>query len=164
MGGFDLSDYNTVPERIADFKALYPEGSLRPADPLKPYSVEVIGDQTFIVVVAAAYRNPTDPAPGIGMAWKCFPGDTPYTKKSELQNAETSAWGRAIIAALASESKSVASREDVEHADQERIETAARNERPLCAKCNQPLTGNAQIVDGKRVHKPECPPADEAPF
>lgn len=112
--GFELDpSYKQVPERIQDFKEKHPEGSLQPADLAVWYRIETIGDQTFIVYVAAAYRSPEDPRPGIGMAWEPFPGKTPYTKDSELQNAETSAWGRAIVAALASESKSVASAEDV---------------------------------------------------
>lgn len=111
---FDLDPaYKQVPERIADFKAKFPDGRLRPADPLVPYRVETIGEKTFIVYVAAAYRTEDDKAPGIGTAWEPFPGRTPYTRDSELQNAETSAWGRAIVAALASESKSVASAEEV---------------------------------------------------
>lgn len=105
--------YKQVPERLADFKAKHPEGSLQPADPFNPYRVETIGDRSFIVYVAAAYRTPDDRRPGIGIAWEPFPGTTPYTRNSELQNAETSAWGRAIVAALASEAKAVASAEDV---------------------------------------------------
>ena len=112
--GFDLDpSYKQVPERIADFKAKHPEGCLQPADPEKPYRIETIGDKTYIVFVAAAYRSPDDPCPGIGTAWEPFPGRTPFTKDSELQNAETSAWGRAIVAVLASESKAVANAEDV---------------------------------------------------
>jgi hypothetical protein len=111
---FDLDpSYKQVPERIADFKAKHPEGCLRPANPAEPYKVEVIGDRAFIVYTAAAYRTPDDELPGIGIAWEPFPGKTPYTKDSELQNAETSAWGRAIVAVLASESKAIASAEDV---------------------------------------------------
>lgn len=111
---FDLpADYKQVPERIADFKAKHPEGSLRAANPLQPYAIEVIDGQTYIIYTAAAFRTPDDPAPGIGIAWEPVPGRTPYTKLSELQNAETSAWGRAIVAVLASESKSIASAEDV---------------------------------------------------
>lgn len=111
---FDLDpSYKQVPERIADFKSKHPDGCLRPADPAQPYRVEVIGDKTFIVYTAAAFRTPDDPTPGIGVAWEPFPGRTPYTRDSELQNAETSAWGRAIVAVLASEAKSVASAEDV---------------------------------------------------
>lgn len=112
--GFDLDPtYKQVPERIADFKAKHPEGCLRPADLSQPYRIESIDGRTYIVYVAAAYRSPDDPMPGIGVAYEQFPGKTPYTRDSELMNAETSAWGRAIVAVLASESKSVASAEDV---------------------------------------------------
>lgn len=112
--GFELSpEYKDVPARIADFKAKHPEGCLRPANPDEPYKIEALGGEFFIVYTAAAHRSPDDPCPGIGVAWEPFPGKTPYTKNSELQNAETSAWGRAIVAVLASESKHVASAEDV---------------------------------------------------
>lgn len=106
-------DYKDVAERIADFKAKHPEGCLRPANLERPYTVETIGADTYIVYVAAAYRSPDDPCPGIGAAWEPYPGKTNFTKLSELQNAETSAWGRAIVAVLASESKHVASADDV---------------------------------------------------
>ena len=77
--------------------------------------------QSFLVVVAAAYRDRDDPRPGVGMAWEVFPGRTPYTRGSELQNAETSAWGRAIIAVGASDSKrGIASREEVRNRQSER--------------------------------------------
>jgi hypothetical protein len=40
--------------------------------------------------------------PGIGMAWEPFPGRTPYTKASELMNAETStAVNRVLLDRLA---------------------------------------------------------------
>jgi hypothetical protein len=126
----DLSDYVDVAQRIADFREQWPEGSLRPWNPAEPFrfmqaqgfnkdgSVE---QQSFIVVVAAAYRHGLDDNPGIGMAWEVFPGRTPYTRGSELQNAETSAWGRAIIAIGASDSKrGIASREEVRNRRAER--------------------------------------------
>lgn len=114
MSKFDNSDYIDVAQRIADFRAAHPEGSLQPVDPLNPYRVEIIGPQTFIVYTAAAYRAPDDERPGIGVAWEPCPGKTPFTKDSELMNAETSAWGRAIVAALAGDTKrSVASAEEV---------------------------------------------------
>lgn len=117
-----LSDYVDVPARIAEFRTKYPDGSLQPADLAHPYRIEQIGDQHYVVVVAAAYRSPEDPRPGVGMAYEQWPGRTPYTKNSELQNAETSAWGRAIVAALAADTKrSIASAEEVRNrqADQE---------------------------------------------
>jgi hypothetical protein len=76
---------------------------------------------TFIVYVAAAYRTPDDPRPGIGCAWEPYPGRTPYTAGSELMNAETSAWGRALQAALVADTKTgVASREEVRNRRAER--------------------------------------------
>ena len=102
-----LDDYVDVAERISEFRDRYPDGTLQPADPADPYRIvqaqgidkngEIV-TQTFVVYVAAAYRTPGDPRPGIGAAWEVFPGRTPYTRGSELMNAETSAWGRAIIA------------------------------------------------------------------
>jgi hypothetical protein len=146
-----LDNYIDVPQRIADFRALYPDGSLQPADPAAAYHIvrvpsgwcrkcsgartvkmggnwkscprcEGTGlrgegeptEDTFIVYTAAAYRTPHDTRPGIGVAWEVFPGSTPYTAGSEVMNAETSAWGRAIVAVLASDSKrGVSSREEV---------------------------------------------------
>lgn len=119
---FDLSEYRTVAERIADFKAKHPDGCLRPANLDDPYRLEVIGGQTFVVYMAAAYRTPDDPCPGVGVAWEPFPGKTNYTRDSELQNAETSAWGRALIAVLATESKNIASAEDVRNREADRNE------------------------------------------
>lgn len=116
------SDYIDVATRIVEFRDKFPDGSLQPADPAQPYRIETIGDTTWIVVVAAAYRTPDDARPGIGMAYEQFPGRTPYTRNSELQNAETSAWGRAIVAALAGDTKKgIASADEVRNrrADEE---------------------------------------------
>jgi hypothetical protein len=114
MGQVDLDSYNTVPERIAEFREKYPNGRLRPADPSVPYRIENVDTKTFIVFVAAAYRDAEDTLPGIGTAWELFPGPTNFTRDSELQNAETSAWGRAIVAALAADAKKgIATQEDI---------------------------------------------------
>ena len=118
-----LESYVDVAERISEFRDRYPEGTLQPADPARPWQLiqaegfdkggELV-HQTFLVYVAAAYRTPDDQRPGIGAAWEVFPGRTPYTRGSELMNAETSAWGRAIIAVGAADAKrGVASRQEV---------------------------------------------------
>jgi len=108
-----MADYVDVAERIRTFRDKHPDGSRQPADPTKPYEIITIGDKTFVVYVAAAYRTPDDTRPGIGTAWEIFPGLTPYTKGSEVQNAESSAWGRAIVASLAADTKKIASRDEV---------------------------------------------------
>jgi hypothetical protein len=106
MGKPDLSDYKEVSERIADFRNAHPDGSLQS---------EVIPSPVdgFVVVKGYAYRSPDDPRPGTGLAWEPVPGKTTFTKDSELQNAETSAWGRAIIAVGASDASKVASANEV---------------------------------------------------
>jgi hypothetical protein len=136
-----LDDYIDVAQRIADFREKYPEGTLAPADPARPWQLVQaqgfdkngeITQQTFLVYVAAAYRDRDDPRPGIGSAWEIFPGRSNFTRGSELQNAETSAWGRAIIAVGASDSKrGIASREEVRNRQAER-------EEPPCSYCQRP--------------------------
>jgi hypothetical protein len=108
-----LDGYVDVAERIRLFRERYPEGSLQPANLATPWEIVTVGEKTFLVYIAAAYRHPDDPRPGIGMAWEPFPGRTPYTKDSELMVAETSAWGRAIKAALLDDRSKVASLDEV---------------------------------------------------
>jgi hypothetical protein len=94
-------DYVDVATRIRDFKKDWPEGSLQQVK----VEFHTIGSQTFVLYVAACYRTPDDERTGIGSAWEPVPGKTPYTKDSELMVAETSAWGRAIVAATGAETK-----------------------------------------------------------
>jgi hypothetical protein len=162
-----LDDYIDVAQRIADFRERYPNGSLQPADPTRPWEQAVINGYTkqgepfaatMIVYTAAAYRTPDDQRPGIGVAWEPFPGRTPYTLGSELMNAETSAWGRAIVAALASDSKrGVASREEARNRAAEREEPTAQsppapNGKPQRTRAKVPGPEHERLVQ---------PPPDE---
>ena len=107
MGKIDLSDYVTVAERLVAFRKKYPDGRM---------TSEVIetGHEDYIAVKAMCFRTPEDVTPGVGLAWEPVPGPTPFTKNSELQNAETSAWGRALVAALVAEtSKGIASKDEI---------------------------------------------------
>jgi hypothetical protein len=113
--------YVDVATRITEFRAKHPEGCLRPVDPAEPIRIVNLGDRVYLQYTAAAYRTPDDPAPGIGVAWEPYPGRTPFTRDSEAMVAETSAWGRAIVAVLAADTKrGVASAEEVTTAKQRR--------------------------------------------
>jgi hypothetical protein len=72
-----------------------------------------IAGKDWVVYTAAAYRTPEDQRPGIGTAWEPIPGPTSFTKDSEVQNAETAAWGRALVAIGASTKNGIASAEEV---------------------------------------------------
>jgi len=102
-------DYVDVATRIRDFKNEYPTGSLQQVR----VEFHTIAEQTFVLYVAACYRTPDDERPGIGSAWEPVPGKTPYTKDSELMVAETSAWGRALVAIGADTKNGVASADEV---------------------------------------------------
>lgn len=126
MADFKLDDYNDVPARILEFRAKHPEGVLQAE--IVPLPDAFAHD--FIAVKGYAYRTPDDPKPGTGLAWEAVPGKTPYTRLSELQNAETSAWGRAIIAVGAADAKKgIASKEDVRNRQEDAQQPYTLNRR-----------------------------------
>jgi hypothetical protein len=109
-------DYIDVATRLIEFRGIYPNGALQPWR--DPYIAEVkMPDgsiKSFMVYSAAAYGSPDDKLPGVGYAWEPIPGPTNFTRDSELQNAETAAWGRAMVAKLAVDTKKgIASSEEV---------------------------------------------------
>jgi hypothetical protein len=102
-----LASYITVNERIDAFYAKYPEGSLQ--------SEIVTHTPKIVVVKAMAFRTADDPRPGIGHSMMMIPGTTPYTEDSEVENAETSAWGRALAALGFEVKKGIATRQEIEN-------------------------------------------------
>lgn len=89
----DLSNYIPVNERIAKFYELFAQGRLVTGE------VRVSSEPDGVprvLVQAFAYRTPDDPLPGVGWSWMPLPGKSNFTRDSELENTETSAWGRAI--------------------------------------------------------------------
>jgi hypothetical protein len=106
---FDLNSYVDVAERITAFYDRFPDGRLVSCE--EPTTMNA-GGKDFVVLHARAYRTPDDPYPGDGWAWEPVPGPTQFTKDSELMNAQTAAWGRAIVA-LGFNTKKIASAEEV---------------------------------------------------
>lgn len=119
-GRFDPkeSGYVEVNKRIESFKEAHPDGSLQ--------SEVVEFGEDIVIMKAYAYRHPDDSRPGIGHSMMNIPGTTPYTRGSEVENAETSAWGRAIAALGFEVHKAIASAEEVAmKAGEETSETVA---------------------------------------
>jgi len=154
------SGYIEVPERVAQFYELYPEGRIASSPPIV---VMIEGDtgkhlellpsddggeawmlvdgpdtdggffvrhQTYIQVTTTVWRTPDDPSPCVGSAWELYPGRTPYTKESEAMNAETSAVGRALWAAGIEARRGAASAEDVEKALVAEVDRELASRRP----------------------------------
>jgi hypothetical protein len=110
MSPIDLSNYVDVKERIRQFYERFPDGRL------VTIGVKVSDEPDGtprVWVEAAAYRTPDDALPGRGWSWMVLPGNTNYTRGSEIENTETSAWGRAIGALGIGIAAGIASQDEV---------------------------------------------------
>lgn len=116
MTDFKMDDYVPVAERVEAFYAKHPEGSIQ-SD-----IVELTPDR--VTVKAYAYRSADDLRPGIGHSSLNIPGSTPFTRGSEIENAETSAWGRAIAALGFEVKRGLSSREEVRNKQEQGGERA----------------------------------------
>jgi hypothetical protein len=108
---FDLEGYTTVQERLTEFYRKFPDGSIQ-----FEYMGILDGAPQMMWGIARAYRTPDDRRPGVGTAAELIEGKTPYTRGSEMQNLETSAWGRCIAALGLGLSKGIASKQEVQAA------------------------------------------------
>lgn len=90
MATFDLESYATVQERIAQFYQDFPDGSIR--------TFMVVRDGPEVIFEARVYRNPEEAAMGIYTSgWaREVEGKSPVNRTSHLENAESSAAGRAL--------------------------------------------------------------------
>jgi hypothetical protein len=87
-----LAGYVEVKDRIAVLLELFPQSRITTTYDL----TREPDDKPKVICRALVYRNTDDPIPVSGTSWMYLPGSTPYTKGSEIENAETSAVGRAI--------------------------------------------------------------------
>lgn len=91
-GGYDLSGYVTVNERLRRALEQWPELRVQETAP----KLVTAGDALFVEVTTTVWRTADDPLPAIATCWEPYPGTTPYTRGSEQQNASTSALGRSL--------------------------------------------------------------------
>jgi hypothetical protein len=154
-----LDDYVDVAERIQDFKDAHPDGTLQTL----AWGIEKVGDQYYVYYQAAAYRTADDLTPGQGIAWEPWPGKTPYTRDSELMNAETAAWGRAIVACGLVANRKLASRQEVRNriADQEAVAEPSAKVTPIKAQgpARKTLTDNQVISLEKKLAEKDADPS-----
>jgi hypothetical protein len=155
-------NYQSVAERIKIFREKYPEGSLCPLNAEKPFEIVTVNNGAFVAVAAVAMRNHNDMAPGMGLAWCPIPGRDQYTRDSEIQNAQTSAWGRAIIAVLAADASKIASAEEVRSAESHRSAPAPAPAPPAAPEAaSAPVVHAASATNGGSVQPETAPSATD---
>lgn len=163
MGKPNLDDYNTVAERMTEFFRAYPSGSFQ-----SECQFTQIDGRWAAIVKASAFRSEDDKRPGTGLAYEFIPGGTPYTKDSELQNAETAAWGRAVVAVGAADTKKgIASREEVENRAYPPPGVIAPNQqgrdelRALCEHRDWPAQAVAEVFQDRYGKSPRVADNDD---
>ena len=144
-----MKDYVPVNERIEAFYKDFPNGSLQ--------SEIVELTDSRVTVKAYAYRTIDDPKPGTGHSSVNIPGSTPYTKGSEIENAETSAWGRAIAALGFEVKRGISSQEEVRNKKPGRGASPSRDIGPVPGpsldqvKARLLERANEHHIEGKRL-------------
>lgn len=133
--GGDRGDYVEVKDRIALFYQSYPDGRIQTELLIDATQIDVEYETVrktrgegadrrqvelqkpslrgVVTVKAMVYRTPDDPLPCVGHSWLAMPGQTPYTEGSELENAETSAVGRALAMAGIAVNKGISSGNEI---------------------------------------------------
>jgi hypothetical protein len=146
---YNMDGYVQVVDRIKLFYARYPEGSLQMGTP----TFIDIGDQKWAMGRAYAYRTPDDQRPGVGTAWEIVPGTTNFTRGSEIQNLETSAWGRAIGSLGIGIDANIATLDEVQQAKERgkvMRTTETRPDDPWQTEALSPLSLSPEVVRPKK--------------
>src|SRR5687768_6226740 len=90
---FELGDYVEVKDRIRVLYEFFPQARIE----TDYHLTSEPDDRPKVIARALVYRKPEDEKPaGNGTSWMYLPGKTTFTRDSEIENAETSAVGRAI--------------------------------------------------------------------
>ena len=108
---FNLDNYVDVPTRLAEALKRWPDLRIQETD---NQVITMPDGSTFIRCTVTVWRDIADPIPVVASAAEPFPGNTPYTKRSEYMVGMTSALGRALGYMGCGVSKSIASRNEVE--------------------------------------------------
>tara|TARA_R110000824_G_scaffold41169_2_gene122726 strand:+ start:2974 stop:3561 length:588 start_codon:yes stop_codon:yes gene_type:complete len=134
---FNIDDYIEVKDRVKQLKKDYPDSVIQ---------TDVIElTDTRVTIKAFIYLDNEGKKPTTGHSYMNIPGTTSFTRGSELENAETSAVGRAIANLGYAIDKSIASRDEVQSKQVEEGYEAPKSQRP--PQQGQYL-GNARTYSG----------------
>ena len=142
----NLDGYVEVKDRLTMALNTFPDLRVVEGD----YSVEDIGGQIFLVCEVSVYRTPDDPLPTKGRASEPVPGQTNFTRNSEMMVGYTSALGRALGYMGYGIAKGIASINEI----------IARTEDP------DEIVTRTKAVPGSRARKPSqtAPEASQSDF
>jgi hypothetical protein len=119
---YELKDYNEVVDRVRAFNEKFPDGSIQ---------TEITHlSEKLVVVKAYAFRTPEDPKPSSGHSMLTIPGTTNFTRGSEVENAETSAVGRALSWIGFTAKKSLASADEIRNKTPDKAAPAPVDKKP----------------------------------
>jgi hypothetical protein len=152
---FDLGDYIEVKDRIKLFYELYANGRLVTTDVRLTSEPDGV---PRVLVEAAAYRSPDDPLPGRGWSWMVLPGTTSYTRGSELENTETSAWGRAIASLGILVDKSIASAQEVQNKQGQAVRPQRQDEASDARMAGKDPGGIVGVIEESKAWAPHYEP------
>lgn len=150
MAGF-ADGYVPVNERIEAFYKAHPEGSVQ-------CDIHTLTD-ALVVMRATVYRSPDDPRPSIAHSMLGIPGRTNFTRGSEIENAETSAVGRAIAMLGFEVKRGMASREEVwnKHTEEPPSRQSAPAVRERVDRETGEIEATAQAGGGSAVSTSQSP-------
>lgn len=157
--GFDLGDYVEVKDRIAILFERFPQARIETGYEL----TREPDDKPKVIARAYVYRKPEDHIPaGQGHSWMYLPGTSSFTKGSEIENAETSAVGRAIGMLGILIDKSIASAQEVQNKqdDGQSVSTTGDETEELLGriqKTGKVTAGGSDLYKGDWRTEPDGP-------
>lgn len=177
----DRGQYVEVRDRVIQFYERYPLGSIQTeviVDMSRVDEILMVQKQVryqedgqwrtktkevprtlgMVCVKASAYRTPDDTRPATGHSWMAMPGTTPYTEGSELENAETSAVGRALAFIGIAITEGIASANEVRSKRQDENTTWR-----LSTDASRKITGIESPTEPRRAETVQQEPTDSTP-